>query len=337
MNTPSTQNIRRLRCLLCLAVTSFSVILSGPAKAGFVRTSSSGTINYSVRDLGPATQGRAVFGPDGVLLSPGLGAPTIASTPRGAAQVFGPSPLSPALSGVADPSVIDDGLFGSASTTVLATGSGESLQAGVVVAPSTFIRASGASGVASVTIVQMSATFKNMGPTAVPTSLGFVLNLAATLGASAGTFVAAAITGTVTLHDSVPPGPTTYQLTPIVFSYDGSGPAGDYISASTASLIAPDGLSVTAAGIGIFPGSMPIAPGQSITVSSTLTLISDPESTIEIMSDLPPPLAGNVPLPDVGVYVGGLSIVVPEPPSFAMAAVAGVVALGDRARRRRVS
>ena len=93
MGDPSRRCVCRPRFILSSACTSFGVFHCESVHAGLVLTSSSGTINYSVRDLGPASQGAASFRPGGELLSPVFGAPSIESTPRGPAHVFGPAPL----------------------------------------------------------------------------------------------------------------------------------------------------------------------------------------------------------------------------------------------------
>ena len=84
--------------------------------------------------------------------------------------------------------------------------------------------------------------------------------------------------------------------------------------------------------------SIQVGAQQTITITAMLTLLSDPMSSISIVSSLAPGFPPDGPMPDFGAFVGGPQAeAVPEPSTIAMLGLglASVGAWRVRARGRR--
>jgi hypothetical protein len=326
---PAARRLLRF-CLLTIAAGA-----AVPARADFSVTSSSGTVTYTVKGFQtttPTSPTTPIFNPsDNSLLYPGNLAYPVLGSVRGAAEVFS-STISPTtLSTVADAGRIGNpGEFGSASMQLIAstrgTGAGSLVQrTGIFYGSNSFAQSSGAEGVATVSISQATATFRNNGTTAVTALPGMLFNVFGSLSQEPGSFVEGALVGDILL----PGASTPTSFNSLILAY--GGPGTELHSGGGGGIFPSlDGLTFTATGSTNLASAITIAPGDSITIRSTLTLAADPNSIIRLESDLPPFL--NLRIPTLGVFAGGVAPV-PEPASIGLLA-AGLLALGVVARAR---
>lgn len=247
-----------------------------------------GWISFSVKPAGGPSAAPA-FGGNGELLSPGSGYPLLGAA-MAPVQTFGPAAIASGLTGVANPALIDAGAFGAGSTTLQALGAP---WGGAIVWNSAFVMDLAANGLVSANDSQGTATLINLGPGAFVGTGGGFLAVSGSVGLSGG-YVAASLTGTI---GGIP-------ITPIVVASDGSGPLKDFVSAGTAKSFIPTGPnSFFAWGVSIIPAAFNIPLGGNVLLQGTLSLIADPDSSIEL-GVLPPSAprpdfgtAGNVPVP----------------------------------------
>jgi hypothetical protein len=227
-------------------------------------------------------------------------------------------------------------VFGTSATEMSATGTGQGTllpQGGILWSSRTNLSDKlTAANEASVSIFFASATYKNNTGSTVDLAqgtFGTLLNIKGTLGSTTdGSYIAAGLSSTYQLSGTT----MATQLTGVVLA--GQGTTG-FSSTGTATGDA------TSAGFhsGVLSGTatsyastdVMVASGQSITLTSTLTLITDPFSSISIDTDLDPGFGGSLPL--FGVTASAAPIA-PEPSTVLMLA-SGLAVTGFWARCRR--
>lgn len=331
------RRLARMATATLLALGSSLLGTGDATRAALVVTSSSGQVQFSVRNLAASSPGLPSFDPvTGALIVPGRGFPSLGSIVSPTQTFTGP--LAPdGLFAEADPSRIGmPGQFGQAGVFEIAFGSGQGAsltQAGIFFDSNTFVQSSLATGVASVSVSQGTATFRNTGTTSISATPGMLLNATAALGQPAS-FVAGGLVGSILL-----PGATqavrfadiSFAFTNVINGIPGAVSGG---GAGTTFTLLPsrDGNSARITGASLFNAPITLRPGESFTVTGTLTLISDPDSIVRISTDLPllPP---GVDVPDIGLFAGGIRVV-PEPSSVLLTAL-GLASLALAARRRR--
>lgn len=278
-----------------------------------------GSVTFSVKPVGISRSGAPLFSDpasptnSGALVGPGNGFKDLdAALPP---QQTKTGPIANGLSLTADSSLIDSGDFGSGKMTVKAIGFANG--GGIFWGPGS-VSDKATNNISSVVDSSGSVTLINNSPLSFVGLGGGWLSVRGHL-AQAGEYVAASLTGNI----------GGISIAPIVVAANGPGGAQDgvYTSAGTGLSASSfqssnGGLDFRAWGVSIIPQRFVIAPGGSITIRGTLTLMADPDSTIEL-ADLP----ANAPRPDFGVTA------VPEPASYALGLV-GLMALLVRRPRR---
>jgi PEP-CTERM motif len=340
----------RLRFRAALAAFLATAIL-GPVQssfAGLTLTSSSGSADFGVYstvidEIPPST-----FKADGSLQSPGFGLPVLNALVAGLPnQSTSPGSLVPGYTATSTTTSNPSGngvptIFGTSATEMTASGTGQGTllpQGGILWSSKTNLSdklTSANTNEASVSIFYASATYKNNTSSTVDLAqgtFGTLLNIKGTLGSTTdGSYIAAGLSSTYLLSGNT----MATQLDGVVLA--GQGTSG-YASTGLATGDA------TSAGFhaGVLSGTatsyastdVMVAAGQSITLTSTLTLITDPFSSIAIDTDLDPDFNGSLPM--FGVTANAAPLV-PEPSTVLMLASGlALTGLWARCRRRRPS
>jgi len=317
---------------------------SKPADAGLTLVSSSATVKYSLYNTSGAA-GSPVFDSTGLLITPGGGFPILDGVTPGNPTQTGSGPLSPAL--VVQSVTGDSGnsvppAFGTAATAIFAQGAGQqgpvTTQGGIFWGTATRLMDGlqpADVGLASVSYSTATSTFTNNTAAAISINPGALLSVQGTVGGSAGSYVAAGLASSFELSGS----PTEVVNAGIVLAANAAGLT--FGSAGThpgdAIAIRYDDNRLFATGNSSFLSRpVSVGVGQSITISATLTLISDPMSEISISSGLAPGFPPVATLPDFGAFAGGtpFSAAVPEPATIVMLALGMAIAGACRIRAR---
>lgn len=297
------------------------------ARAQIVINSSSSSYEFAVFDLAFGEGTTPIFRTtDNALLYPGTGGSEgffypILNTEQGMVQTITGQPIAPsAFRANAVRSQIGNGTnFGAAAIEAQAavskagTNQGANLRGtGVFFNSTSFTTSSSAPNVASVSIATATSVFQNNGST-VQARPGSVLSVTTTLGSiTDGSYTAAGLVSTLTVQN---PGvaPVAFDLGRLVMAYRGPGSEINMTADTTNPNKATGLLSLA------LPGSITLMNGGRITLTSTITLISDPDSFIAITDPTQDQMAG-LDLPDFGVYAGDI-FAVPEPSPPVLAAV----------------
>jgi hypothetical protein len=319
---------------LGLLILTAGLSSTGSVEAGLSYQSSNASVTYSVYNTG-SQSGVGTFNNSGMLTYSGGGLPSLTTQVANSSQSFSTSSnssLTP-LSFVTTPTTTPSD-FGSATTDIYSGYSGSQggkvTQGGVYWSLATTLSDNLASGaaMASVSFSTASATYTNFGLNAVTITPGSLLSIAGTLGSS-DSFIAAGLTTSITIgygEDS-----TTTALDPIILASGfGVNIASKGSNTSDYASVTVSGNSVTGSASNL-ASSMTIYSGESITVTSSLTLISDPGSTIGITDALPPGLTN---IPDFGSFSSSPLLAVPEPSTVVLMG-SGLVFLGFWGRSKR--
>ena len=303
---------------------------------------------YQLDGLAPSNSFGPVFS-NGMLLAPGGGFPTLTGTvPETPTQLSIQTPISTnfitnATTNPNSPIGYVPASFGTATTDILATvvgGNGTSSSRGGIFWNSDTTLAdnlAGSSNMASVSVSTAMASFTNSGTTAIDIkNPGAFLSVTGSLGSATSSYVAAGLSSSFTVSGGGLASVTTV-LGSISLAANRSGASfssnGGGSGASSARLI--NGLlSATGSSTNTL-GDIMLQPGQSIAFNATLTLISDPGSSITISTDLAPGFPSDPQyIPGFGVFAGGPdSLAVPEPSTIVLLG-AGLVSAGLWGRRR---
>jgi hypothetical protein len=324
-----------------ILITAF-LASSGVARAEVVLNNGShGYSNFQLDTTVPTGSGSGPIFSGGELFSPGSGFPLLDEGVEGVSQMSNQTPISTNF--ISSYTNLAAG-YGTGTTDMLATllgGNGaSSARGGIFWLNDTTLAdglAPGTTGYASVSVSIATAMFTN---TSTTTSVniqnpGALLSVSGTLGSDTSSYVAAGLTSSFTLSG---PGVTssTTNLGNIALAanrngasiaYNGGGGGGTSASLSNGFLSAT--ASATNPG-----GSITLLPNESITFSATLTLISDPGSTLSISSTMDPGFPTDpADMPTFGIFAGGPNVV-PEPSTIVLLGV-GLSAAGLWARRTR--
>lgn len=342
MSWSALRALARSGALVCGSLFLAWSMPVAPAHAGLVVTSSDGSISYQrYTDTTNSAAGSAPsFFENLGLQSPGAGYPILTSPALIQAKESSlfqngtPSvslPMSLRVSNVPN--------FGTASTNVSAFGSslGASFRnAGTYWDTTNFVQDNFTTpGLAAVTVTASSCTFFNDSfTTSLSATPILLMNVTGTLGTAADSFIAASLAGSITV------GGTTQDFAPTVIATDGNalGSRPDLALGGNRRSVTVSGLNVTGSAASYLP-TVVIGPRQSFTIFATLTLISDPGSSITISSLLPGDIEGDLEGfgSTIGAYAGGpltpAAIPVPEPATFFQAGFLLVIASTAAARR----
>ena len=292
-----------------VALAILAAVVFGQARssfAGLTLMSSSGSATFGVYTTFIPEENPSTFKADGSLQAPGFGLPVLNSLMSGLAnQSVGSGSLVPGFTAI---STTNDNpaangvptVFGTSATEMFASGTGQGAllpQGGILWSTKTNLSDKlTAPNEASVSIFYATATFKNTTLTTVDLAqgtFGTLLNIKGTLGSTTdGSYIAAGLSSTYQVTGSS-------QATQI----DGVVLAGQGTSAfSSTGLVVGDAhhSQFTA---GVFSGTASAYAGsdvmvgahQSITLTATLTLITDPFSSITVDTDLDPGYCGSLP------------------------------------------
>jgi hypothetical protein len=348
--------MKRLAYLLSrMKWSTFAMLLLGAilvpsrtSRAGLTLQSSSGTSFYSlVNTSSPGPSNFAFNTANGELLAAGGGLPQLGALGSPPNQFSSQNTLVPSFTTNA---TNVPGSFGTASTQIYAATSGQeggfTTQGGLFWSITTSVadNLGTSSSLASLSFSTATATFTNNGTGSVTLTPAAILSVTGTIGSGAGSYVAA---GLFTTFSTTIGGVTHAPITidPIVLAANNaSGNAVRIASTGGASnefgSLNVAGSRVNGTGTGFNPSSVTLNVGDSITISSALTLISDPNSSIGIVSGLPlgfPTDPSFVPM--FGVFADALGApVIPEPSSIVLLSI-GMTMPGVWAalRRRRLS
>ena len=221
--------------------------------------------------------------------------------------------------------------FGGATTSMVGIGGGGN--AGVLGNFTLFDQAP--DGFSSTNIFGASVDYVNVGGPVVGRYAHFI---AASAFAPVGGYVAAGVKSIieVDLQGGTGPAFTTdffWEPLPIIMGFDGAaGPLADVIQADEF-VFNTVAQSLTFGAISYSP-VLTIPAGASVRIRGTLTFVADPGASIEQI-DMPPELVDDF-LIGTGASQDAMSILVPEPASWAMAlvSVAGVLVYGRHRRKR---
>ena len=306
------------------------VVLGSPSResrAGIVLNSGSlGISDYQLDGLTGSNGAGPTFS-NGMLITPGGGFPSLAGIlPETPSQLAVQSPISSNFitNATTDPNsptgYVPFG-FGTATTDILATvvgGNGtSSARGGIFWVNDTTLadNLGGSTGSASVSVSTAQATFLNNGTSAVDIrNPGALLSVTGSIGSSSSSYVAAGLASSYTLMGGGL-ATTTTTLGSIALAANAGGISiasnGGGGGAGSARLLGGL-LSATGSSTSLLSDLM-LQPGQSIQFTATLTLISDPGSSISISTDLAPGFPGDPGLvPGFGAFAGG-PVAVPEP------------------------
>lgn len=226
---------------------------------------------------------------------------------------------------------------GSNSTTLssaLPNGGAQANNAGVSFNPGSFVRsaATSSSNEAIVSVSRAVAIFTTDEESFRFTAPGVFVDVRGFVGATPGSYVALGLSGSFEVSSGATA--TLVRNFDIVIAYAGSSatqvaPPGSLFNTTSP----PAGFQFEAIVSQVFSDLPPIAFGTTFTVRSTLTLIADPDSLIQLNSGPAP--AGFI-VPDFGAFAGGpVGVPVPEPSALAALSVGlTVVGLGRAWRAR---
>ena len=326
------------------------VLSSGTSRAGLTLESSSGTIEFALNTISStAVQGSPQYNGDGSLASPGGGYPKLtgllgdSSYQFASTDTISPNFTSTATTNSSSPTGFVPSDYGTAATEVYAAVSGSqgsSTNKGGVFWTTTTTLADNleaGSGLASVSLSTATAMFTNTGSGNLRLTPGALLSVNGTLGSGSTSFVAAGLSSSFTLSGAGVTTSTT-ALDSITLA------AGRSFSSIASYGNDPNGAaSLTSAG-GIVSGTgstfnlggqITLLPGESITISAVLTLISDPESSIGISSGLSPGFPTDPSfIPTFGISADSPPALVPEPSTIVLLG-AGLAAAGLWTRSKR--
>jgi hypothetical protein len=272
-----------------------------------------------------------------MLTYPGGGLPTLGSVVSGTSQSFSSSSLSPYfLSSVTN----NSNGFGSAATEVYVANSGQqgsfTTKGGVYWSLKTQLadNLGGTSNEASVMFATATAVYYNNTGASLTITPGAILSINGVLGGDTSDYIAAGLATTIATGVSPSSLGTPTALDSVILAASGAGVNiaatggrnGEFGSVTVASgLVTGTGTSLAT--------TMTIANGTYISITSYLTLISDPDSMVGISADLP---QGLTAVPDFGSFASSPSVATPEPSSLVLLgsglALAG---LWSRSNRRR--
>jgi hypothetical protein len=318
-----------------LVLVSFLAV-QGKADAGLLTLqSSTSNVTYSVYNTTSGSGSN--FNGSNMLVYPGNNLPALNTLVSGSSQTY--SSNGSIASGFTTSVTNGPDNFGSATNQNFAgssTSQGSfTTQGGIAWSNKTKLTDDLPSGSseASVLFSTASTTYVNNSSGIVSITPGAVLNIAGTLAAYSGSgplpFIAAALTTTFTI---VSDGETsTITLSPIILASNGTTYTATSGNGNFAYLTSYNG-SVSGNGT-ILGNSLSLYAGDSITITSDLTLISDPGSSIGISSVIP---SIDPALPDFGSFASSDPQVVPEPSTIALMG-SGLAILGfwGRSSRRR--
>ena len=347
--TSSDETSGRTPGIFRLVIAAVAVLLPQASEAGLTLTSSSVQVGDTLNAINPAGPGYPVFGGGGILVSPGGGLPTTLFTVPpvpGTFQIATAPTLAPPFAFTSSttprPGVIGTvpAKFGTAVTAVFAQGAGQQgtllTQGGLFYDTRTRLADNlgpGDVNLASVSYSFSTATFRNDTGADILLNPAALLSVQGNVGTTNDSYVAAGLLASITLSDSTIP----INLEPIVLAATrpniafGIAGRNDPISAINI------GGRLFATATSTYGSIVAVHRGQSITIQSSLTLISDPGSSIQVVSSLAPlPPGFQFHQPDFGVYVGGTfsQFVVPEPSAIAMLGLGLATAGGWRLRAR---
>jgi hypothetical protein len=320
---------RWLKLATILVATFLST--SRTSWAGLTLTSSTASSFYSVATTGPGGP-NAVFNPaNNELLAPGGGLPALgALTGTQQFQSVTPPPGTPLLfttNSTTNPASqvgFVPTTFGTATTQIYTATSGQeggfTTQGGLFWSTRTSIadNLGGVTNAASISFSTASATYTNknaLGTQPIMVTPGAILNVMGTLGAGAGSYVAAGLYTTYSLN-----GGSANVLDQVVLAGNNSGvriaTTGGKLNEFGAAIVA--GNSFLGLGTSSNGAQVAVGAGQSITINGYLTLYSDPGSTLNLASGFPP-FFPNDPsfIPDFGVFADAPEVV-PEPASVVL-------------------
>ncbi|WP_435009258.1 PEP-CTERM sorting domain-containing protein [Tundrisphaera lichenicola] len=342
----------------CAVLATLALLaLPQTSDAGLTLVSSAAQVSYSLNSTTPNSSGPPVFNANNILITPGSGLPTLlfGEQAPGTFQIAGASTLSPgfAFRSSTTPQSGATGTvpakFGTAVTALFAQGTGQQgtllTQGGLFYDTRTRLTDNLSAtdvNLASLSFTFSIATFRNDTGADIVINPAALLSVQGTLGSGSTSYVAAGLVASVSLSGVANP----IDLKPIVLAASQSNVTvsqngtGSRDASSTAIVNGQFYGTATSS----YSGTVTIRNGQSISIQSRLTLISDPGSSIRIVSDLAP-LPGGLQFkqPDFGVYVGGdfstLTAPVPEPSTIVMLGL-GLATVGGwrlRARRHRTT
>ena len=330
---------------LAVAV-AFFLGLPAVSDAGLTLVSSSGSISYGVYST---SNGSGPSFVNNMLVNPGGGLPVLGSL-TSTSQSATASSLSPSFALTAttnpnSPTGFVPSNFGTATTQIYTASSGNrggfTTQGGIYWTSNTGL-ADGltpGAGFASVSFSTASATFVNNMSTAISFTPGALLSITGTLGGADGkSYIAAGLSSSYTINDgestSTSPLDSIILATNKLVTINSTGTnINEYASIS----VLP-GLKVSGAGTSLSNSIVTLGVGQSITISSALTLISDPGSSINISTDLPSGFPTDPQfLPDFGVAANSAPVAaVPEPSTIVlMGSGLAIAGLWSRSSRRK--
>jgi hypothetical protein len=323
--------------LLTTSVLVSFLAVQGSADAGLLTLqNSSSNVTYSVYTTTTTASG-SNFNDNGMLIYPGNNLPALNTLLSGSSQSY--SSNGSIASGFTTSVTEGPAHFGSATNQDFAgssTSQGSfTTQGGVAWSNKTKLTDDlpAGSNEASVLFSTASATYVNNSSGIVSITPGAVLNIAGTLAAYSGSgpspYIAAALTTTFTIVSDG--GTTTINLSPIILASNGTSSVYTSGSGNFAYLTSYEG-SLTGNGT-ILGNTLSLYSGDTITITSDLTLISDPGSTIGVSDIIP---SNDPALPDFGSFASADPQIVPEPSTIAlMGCGLAIVGFWTRSNRRR--
>lgn len=337
---------------LCLG----SLVPGGKLLAATIKIGSSNTesMTFAVYNTTAASNGNPTFS-NGLMTSVGSSLFPSLTSVNGTAQNFSQTKTGAYTNvlsanqnppfGTSLPATFGAATFSTSASTALANGGSDlSNLIGVSFNSGTFLQSASTmtGGIAAVSFGHLDASFSNSsaGPGAgiYKGTPGAVISASGVLSPTVGSFVELANQGTITIKDNNGNLIATDSFSTIVAFGFGPGltqeesfPTGILTSFSAPN---PQTGAFTLANDILFP-AVSIPEGGSFSVDSTLTLVSDPGSLIQLSSDM----SSIGTLPNFGSFLGGPAVV-PEPYALVsfgtgMCLVAGFWGCRRSTRRRR--